>query len=83
MVYMDAHQLLPDGLDQHGCNHRGIHAAGKRQEDLFISHLLTDQLHLVLNEILHVPVGLCLTCLKKEGLHGRIVRKLLVLCLTF
>ena len=58
MVYMLAHQLLTDGLDEQRRHDRGIHAAGQCQKHFFISHLSADQLDLVCNEVLHVPVGL-------------------------
>ena len=55
---MDAGQLLADGLDEQSGHDGGIHTAGQSQKDLLVTHLLADQLHLVGDEVLHIPVGL-------------------------
>ena len=47
MVHMDTGQLLANGLDEQSGHDRGVHAAGQRQKDLLVAHLLADQLHLV------------------------------------
>ena len=55
---MDAGQLLADGLDEQRRHHRGVHAAGEGQQDLLVPHLPADELHLIGDEVLHIPVGL-------------------------
>ena len=64
---MDTGQLLANGLDEQSGHDRGVHAAGQRQKHLLVAHLLADQLHLVGDKVLHIPVGLGLTCIKYKG----------------
>ena len=52
VVYVDANQLLANGLDQHGGNHRGIHAAAECQQDLLIADLRAQSCDLLLDECL-------------------------------
>ena len=59
MVDMDAGELLANGLDEQGGHHGGIHAAGQGQQHLLVPHLAADQLHLVGDEVVHIPVGFC------------------------
>ena len=58
VIDMDTGELLANGFDEQGGHHGGVHAAREGQEDLFVPHLLPDELHLVSNEVVHVPVGL-------------------------
>ena len=59
VVHMDTGQLLANGFDEQSGHDRGVHAAGQSQKDLLVTHLLADQLHLVGDKVLHIPVGLC------------------------
>ena len=68
---MDTGELPADGLDEQRRHHRGIHPAGEGQQHLLIPHLAADELHLVSDEVFHIPVGLRLTRLKnKAGKSG-------------
>ena len=49
---MHAGQLLADGTNQKRRNNRGIHAAGERQQNLFIANLTLDEFNLVGNEVI-------------------------------
>ena len=70
VVYMHAGQLLADGTNQKRRNNRGIHAAGERQQNLFIANLTLDEFNLVGNEVFHVPVGFCLAGIEYEMLQN-------------
>ena len=39
VIYMNAYELLPDGLDKKGGNNGGIYAAGKSKQDFPVSNL--------------------------------------------
>ena len=47
VVYVDAHQLLANGLDQQGGHHGGVHAAAEGQQHLLLPHLGPDLFHLL------------------------------------
>src|SRR5699024_10847070 len=70
MVDMDAGELITDSLDEQSGHHRGIHTAAEGQQYLLVPHLATDQLHLVGNEVLHVPVGFRLAGIKHKAADG-------------
>ena len=80
VVHMHAYQLLPDGPDQKRRHHGRIHAARQREKHPGIPYLAPDQLHLVFNEILHVPVRFRPAGFKYEGLQRFLIRLLLKLC---
>ena len=65
---MNAGQLCSYGFDEH-CSHNGrIHTAGQGQQHFPVSNLLPDQLHLVLNEVLHIPICLRTAVFKQKFL---------------
>lgn len=47
---MHADELLADGLDEQRCNNRAVNAAGKGQQDLLVTDLLTDCGDLLIDE---------------------------------
>ena len=47
---MHAHEVLPDGADEQCSDHRGVHAAGQRQQHLFVAHLLANGSDLLVDE---------------------------------
>ena len=75
VVHMDTGKLLPDGPDQHGGHDGGVHAAGQGQQHLPVAHLLPNQLYLILDEILHVPVRFRLAVPEQELLQGLPLRQ--------
>ena len=58
VVDVNTGELFADGANQKGSHYGGVHTAGEGQQDLPVSDLLPDQLHLVGNEVLHIPIGL-------------------------
>ena len=47
---MDADQLLADGLDEQGRDHRRVHAAAEGQQNFFIAYLLAHEGNLLLDK---------------------------------
>ena len=56
MVHKHAGELLADGFGQHGCQHRGVHAAGQGAQHLAIADALPESLDVVLHKGVHLPV---------------------------
>ena len=74
VVDVDAGELFADGSDEQGGHHGGVHAAGQGQQHLLVSHLAADELHLVGDEVVHIPVGLGAADGKDEVLQGGLAR---------
>ena len=55
VIDKNAGELFAYGFVQKNCRNRGIHAAGKPQDDSVLSHLLTDFFHGMVNEGFHGP----------------------------
>ena len=67
VVYVNAHQLFADSFDEKRCDDRAVNAARKREEHLFVAYLLSEQFHLIVDEVLHIPVSLSLAGIEYEG----------------
>ena len=50
MVYMNTYKLFANGFDQQRGYDRRIHAPGKSEKNLFVSHLLPDLFYLFRNK---------------------------------
>ena len=83
VIDMNTCKLIADGTDQHSSNNRGIHAAGKRQQDFSIAHLPADLFYLILDKILHVPICLSPACLKDKFPHCLIRRHCIPFLIAF
>ena len=69
MVYVNAVKLVANCLEKKCCENRTVYSARKCEEYLLVSNLLTDELYLVSNEVLHVPVCFSFTCVEYEALY--------------
>ena len=81
VVHVYANQLVADGFQQQSGHYGAIHTTGQCQQHLTVAHLTTYQLHLVVDEIRHVPVRLSLASIEYERFHSlldgfHIIRKL-------
>ncbi len=81
VVHVYANQLVADGFQQQSGHYGAIHTTGQCQQHLTVAHLTTYQLHLVVDEIRHVPVRLSLASIEHERFHSlldgfHIIRKL-------
>ena len=81
VVHVYANQLVADGFQQQSGHYGAIHTTGQCQQHLTVAHLTTYQLHLVVDEIRHVPVCLSLASIEYERFHSlldgfHIIRKL-------
>ena len=70
VVYVYADELVANGLQEQRSQHRRIDTAREGQQHLLIAHLTTHKLHLVVDEVLHVPVRLGLANIKYERLNS-------------
>ncbi|OQB54986.1 MAG: hypothetical protein BWX99_01645 [Deltaproteobacteria bacterium ADurb.Bin151] len=55
VVYKYAGELTAYGFVQKDCRHRGIHPAGKPQNNFVQAHLLTDLIHSMIDKGFHRP----------------------------
>ena len=70
MVNVYAGQLIADGLNQQSSNNRAVNAAGQGQQHLLITDLMTDQIHLIGDEVFHIPVSFSLAGVKHKTADG-------------
>ena len=68
VVHMDADKLLADGLNEQRRHHRGVHAAGQRQQHLFVPYLLPNLGDLRVDECLSL-----LRCVIRSMFSGRLL----------
>ena len=66
MVDVHAGQPVADGPDQQRRHNGAVHAAGQGQQHLAVAHLGADQVDLVGDEVVHVPVLSGMAGLKEE-----------------
>ena len=71
MVHKDAGQLIADSTVYKCRHHRGVHSAGKGQDDLASAHLLANLRDLLIDDVVHGPTAPQAADAKEEVLeHG-------------
>ena len=66
VVDVHADELFAYRLDEERGNDRAVNAAGEREEYLFVAYLLSEKLDLIVDEVLHIPVGICFAGIENE-----------------
>ena len=66
MVNENAGKLFADSLGEKSGNNRGVYAAGKTENDLFVADLLFERSNGIFNKVVHDPVALAAADFVKE-----------------
>ena len=75
VVDVHADELLAYRLDQKRGDYRAVHAARKREKDLFVSYLFFKQFDLIVDKVLHIPVSLASASVEDERLEVRLFHR--------
>ena len=72
VVHEHAGELVADGAVHERGHDGGVDAAGEREDHLAVTHLLADCLDLLVDDVVHGPVGLEAADAKQEVLQDRL-----------
>ena len=66
MVNVNTNEVVTNGLQQQSCNNRTVNTTREGKQNFLVTNLTTNKFYLVGNEILHIPVCLCIACIENK-----------------